>query len=311
GQGRSDDCRPARRRYRAEVAARVGDPGARRPAGHPDRDVRDLPLAVLLDVDDRAQNESGTGELPGHPLSPRLPVVQLQGRDRSLPVLALPVQHDDHHRADRGRLGDLQPDHRLRVLAHRVAGSGQDFLPDAGDGLRPLPGADRGLVRHLRPPAASGPRRLVAGLGEGVDQHVPAPGGAVLLRQRVLDLPDAAVLHADLAGGHRRGPDRRRQRPPDPVPDHPAPGGAGGAGGFPLRRPPRLERFSRAAALPAAGVQVHPGRRPDLLPVRLPVRHPVQPADGGGGAGDRAGGGAVPAVPALLRRRGDAGEHQV
>ena len=125
-----------------------------RAAGHsPDRAhprLRALLPAVLLDGRHRAQDHRGSGRLSATALADRADLVQFPGRRRVLPVLAVPAQHLHHHRADRHRLGHLQPDRRLRLLPHRVARPGQDLLPGAGDSLHPLPGADRGAVRHLR-----------------------------------------------------------------------------------------------------------------------------------------------------------------
>ncbi len=63
--------------------------------------------------------------------------------------------------------GDLEPDHRLRVLAHRVAGPRQGLPGRAGHRLHAVPGDHRRPGRHLR--------------AARLDQHLPAAGRADVL----------------------------------------------------------------------------------------------------------------------------------
>ncbi len=113
--------------------------------------------------------------------------------------------------------------------------------------------------------AASCPRWVAARLGGELDQHLSAAGGADVLRQRLLDLSHAAVHDADPARDLRCGAHRRRQRVPHLLSDRPPPGAARHRGHQHLRRPPRLERFSRPADLPPGRGQVHPLHRAHLL----------------------------------------------
>ena len=96
------------------------------------------------------KTHAGSARLSAPALADRVGLVQFPRRRRVLPVLAVPAQHLDHHGADHHRRRHLQPDHRLRLLPHRVAGPRPDLLPRAGDRLHPLPGAHRRPLRHLR-----------------------------------------------------------------------------------------------------------------------------------------------------------------
>ena len=184
-----------------------------------------------------------------------------------------------------------QPDrpfglYMINTLIDLCREPGRDPVLVLGGGLRLCPDA----ISRPRPPL-QGPDPDDADPVAGADgsavpdlphdrlvRDLPAVDRAVVLRQRLLRVPDPPV-HADHPARARRGgPDRRRRPPRDLLVGHPAADQAGARGLRGLRLPWQLERPPRAADLPRAEQPVH--RRPWPRQQRDAARHGLEPGHG-------------------------------